>query len=920
MTEIQSSSNPQFFGKMGLTPFIGVIEDVNDPKQAGRVKVRAVGWNPTEKKGEDGLSTDDLPWARVSAPTTHAQQSRVGSKHGLLPGCWVWGFFLDDDEAQKPMVCGSFPFTAKAADKDNRQIDAGAESTPGRQSDDIEAFSLVDASGRGPNTQTRTEKERGSGRAASDPADPAAAAPSLDDSTTNECGELISANTKAKRSPLKKGEQGNNNSQVYPVSIADGACGTIAHGTEDIQRMMMERMPSAFSRFAYGDMVWNKFTGSHLNINGIMAQMSLDICAIIRMILTQLKAFQEENINRPTKGAMCLAATERDGPGNLIADETTTIKDDIFHTIFTMLMEQMCGQVFDMLKDIDNGGDSGGNNQGDNNDGGGGGGLRDPGAPCVTDQIMQNISVMANEMIQRALRESEELLESYNRKEYRRIEMTYRASVREHLIEEDTLTGSSDFTLSQYIDILEDVIDEFEEEDERQKSEMRNIQSQFGDSSSGSEGNEFSDVLSMLGSVGNILQFSSMSKYAMIGAKTHNRSGNATQDERLRDGGCKMERIYNTVEGVSGSMMGGMSGGLGGIGGTLEGALGLAGSLGGGNGSGGGNGRNGSGRGSRGDGSGERFGSDRMERIANLGFGGLDSRTRSEFSNTTCETLIGRNPGNGVGDGTGGGGTGGIGNGSGGNGSGGSGSGGTGFSGDGSGSNVVGTPGSVPIGNIGTGTDGTGGLNGDAFAISLPSGDPCLADNFRHGTPTNVIVTNHGKNYRNYPLIFIPEYNGTPVPVINSSNGEIIAILTNCKSWNPNVPNPGVSILPDNGGIGIDLHNNDDYDLVLGGIFVGNIGSGYCNPRIEVIDRDTLLPNGEVKPVVIQERIVDAEIINSGQGFKRIPKLNVIDDCGMGAKLYPIMSVVPRPRAKEYPIPVMMIYCPSKNQRNYQEN
>ena len=98
-----------------MVPFIGVVEDVNDPKQSGRVKVRCVGWHPKAKEGDesgDGLTTDDLPWAKVGMPVTHAQQSRIGGKHGLLPGCWVIGFFLDGEEAQDPFILTTFNFTA----------------------------------------------------------------------------------------------------------------------------------------------------------------------------------------------------------------------------------------------------------------------------------------------------------------------------------------------------------------------------------------------------------------------------------------------------------------------------------------------------------------------------------------------------------------------------------------------------------------------------------------------------------------------------------------------------------------------------------------------------------------------------------------------------------------------------------------
>ena len=108
MSNINPTTQSDFFGKDGLVPFIGVVEDVNDPKTSGRVKVRCVGWHPKQKKGgdeggEDGVTTDDLPWARVGMPVTHAQQSRIGGKHGLLPGCWVIGFFRTDRKHRTPL-------------------------------------------------------------------------------------------------------------------------------------------------------------------------------------------------------------------------------------------------------------------------------------------------------------------------------------------------------------------------------------------------------------------------------------------------------------------------------------------------------------------------------------------------------------------------------------------------------------------------------------------------------------------------------------------------------------------------------------------------------------------------------------------------------------------------------------------------
>ena len=809
MTEIKSQESSQFFGKDGMRPFIGVVEDVNDPKQAGRVKVRCVGWHPVEKKGEEGLSTDDLPWARVSAPTTHAQQARVGSKHGLLPGCWVWGFWLDDDDTQKPMVCGSFPFTARASDRDTRQDD---NKTVGKQSDDIEAYSKVRTNTCHPNTQVMTDKERGS-KNFSDPTDPSGDAPSTDDSMSGECGERISANTKAKREELKKGEAGNSNSLLYAVTQPDGACGSVPHAQDDMQRELKERMPSKLSRFAFNDQVWNKFTGAHLNINGIMAQLSLDFCAMVQMILTQMKAFQQENVQRPLTAVTQGLAADRDGGINLIAETGTSMKDDIFHTIFTLLMEQMCGQMMSMIKEMDR-------QDKDEADETDGGGLVNPGDPCVSKQLMQNVAVLADKMLKESIADSEELIKSYN---LTQIEITH-GQFEDYEIKQDEYGGWSDFTPDEYASQMNQVLSDYQKAADAQVYEEEEESSESG-------GSEFASILSSLGAVTSILQFSSMNKYAIIGSRAHSYVGNATQSKALREGGCKLERVYNTVQGRMSSMAAGTS-------------------------------STGSGKGSQGNGEDSNLTNNRLNKIQNLGFGGLSSSTNPSYSTKSCN--------------------------------------------------------SPTLDDSGTGKDGTQGKGGSANSISLPSGDACLARNFDNGTPNQIIVTSPGKDYYNFPSIYIPDYNGTPVPVINSNTGSLLGILTNCNSWNPNRPDAPVSILPDNNSVGIDtIKDERDFDFVLGGVFIGNTGFGYCEPVIKIIDSDTGEENGEVKVVMREQRIIDIQIINTGNGYKSTPRIVIEDDCGYGAKLYAIISVVPKPEGKGFPLPVNMIYCPAKNQKNY---
>lgn len=85
--------------------FTGIVEDVNDPSQQGRVRVRCMNYH-NANIGE--LPTEKLPWATCIMPVTSAGVSGIGaSPTGLVPGSWVLGFFRDEDDLQDPIIIGS---------------------------------------------------------------------------------------------------------------------------------------------------------------------------------------------------------------------------------------------------------------------------------------------------------------------------------------------------------------------------------------------------------------------------------------------------------------------------------------------------------------------------------------------------------------------------------------------------------------------------------------------------------------------------------------------------------------------------------------------------------------------------------------------------------------------------------------------
>jgi hypothetical protein len=87
-------------GFRNLLWYVGVVEDRHDATNDGRIKVRAFGIHTEDKQA---MPTADLPWAIVLDGSYGAAQK--------IPevGDWCFGFFMDGDDAQHPMVMGRVP-------------------------------------------------------------------------------------------------------------------------------------------------------------------------------------------------------------------------------------------------------------------------------------------------------------------------------------------------------------------------------------------------------------------------------------------------------------------------------------------------------------------------------------------------------------------------------------------------------------------------------------------------------------------------------------------------------------------------------------------------------------------------------------------------------------------------------------------
>ena len=96
-----------FMGIDGFRWFIGVVEDRHDPEKASRVRVRCFGYHDDDL---DKIPTKDLPWAQVLTPTDTPSMAGMGNTpHFLVEGSHVFGFFLDANFMQRPVIVGSIP-------------------------------------------------------------------------------------------------------------------------------------------------------------------------------------------------------------------------------------------------------------------------------------------------------------------------------------------------------------------------------------------------------------------------------------------------------------------------------------------------------------------------------------------------------------------------------------------------------------------------------------------------------------------------------------------------------------------------------------------------------------------------------------------------------------------------------------------
>ncbi len=310
---------PNFFGRDKVVPFIGYVENVNDKKHSNRVQIRIPGLHPYKKNGseDESVKNEDLPWARCLMPTTMAQQGRIGGTIGMQPGAWVFGFFLDGEDSQDPLVVGTFNMTSRSSQQFNREIVDGDEDGENEQVQEGGTKIINNENWPNAGLLIYTEQSKQAGAEADKAAD-------------NSTGDYVDPCTEkddilskhSYRQMKEERKEGNEESQIYDVRKADGLCGTNKHGRDDAQSRMKEAIPSQMDRFTYGDAVWDKMTGSSIDLNSIFKQVAFELA---NMLKKPLETFKAETMEEKHREKMSQAHKQtKDRTGLMTLEKVTT--------------------------------------------------------------------------------------------------------------------------------------------------------------------------------------------------------------------------------------------------------------------------------------------------------------------------------------------------------------------------------------------------------------------------------------------------------------------------------------------------------------------------------------------------------------------------------------------------------------------
>ena len=131
--------------------------------------------------------------------------------------------------------------------------------------------------------------------------------------------------------------------QKTEVGQGDALCGPEKHAQKDTMKAVKRQIPAAMTRFNIGDQVWNRYTGKYMDMGGIMLQLTLELCNLMKSLLNAKRHLQNE------KNREMIAQTVHNGGMDMDPDGVDTDEKDEKEQMNDKFNAQFQESTIDML-------------------------------------------------------------------------------------------------------------------------------------------------------------------------------------------------------------------------------------------------------------------------------------------------------------------------------------------------------------------------------------------------------------------------------------------------------------------------------------------------------------------------------------------------------------------------------------------
>ena len=335
-----------FVGRDGFIWWIGRVAEPSvwrnqatdtDAGWAFRCKVRIIGYHPFD---DTTLPDEDLPWAHVLVDATSGSgQANMGDSSRMVGGETVFGFFLDGEEGQQPVIFGALA----------RNVNSLGPKNTGQYNDDVErenVFNVIsgrDAGVEGPTSLPLEEDKAG----AATPSENADIRVGEFKEKETPSGKKVNALATEGVSKAQKSEGAFSNRGATEVVTMTNGCDNDA--LSDVTHTVGSFLKTVNSLTEYAGQYVDTSRNVLFDIDKEIERSSRLANGAMKKIITVLRDKITAFLSKRYRDFIGLYVTEAEKTPIISAFKRIT---DIIFCVFNKLGTDLLGEIKDMFKDM----------------------------------------------------------------------------------------------------------------------------------------------------------------------------------------------------------------------------------------------------------------------------------------------------------------------------------------------------------------------------------------------------------------------------------------------------------------------------------------------------------------------------------------------------------------------------------------